>query len=149
MRKLIISGIIFIYIGFLLGDFIFSNENKLLNKLSPSENFYFLQEGIYGDKDMLNNNLSKLNLKTIDKVDNKYYVYVGITKDIELAKRIKDIYKEEGINVYLKEKKLSSKEFSTNLSQFDLLLSKTKDKDEILTIEEVVLANYEEIVKKE
>lgn len=149
MRKLIISGIIFIYIGFLLGDFIFSNENKLLNKLSPSENFYFLQEGIYGDKDILNNNLSKLNLKTIDKVDNKYYVYVGITKDIELAKRIKDIYKEEGINVYLKEKKLSSKEFSTNLSQFDLLLSKTKDKDEILTIEEVVLANYEEIVKKE
>lgn len=149
MRKLIISGIIFIYIGFLLGDFIFSNENKLLNKLSPNENYYFLQEGIYGDKDMLNNNLSKLNLKTIDKVDNKYYVYVGITKDIELAKRIKDIYKEEGINVYLKEKKLSSKEFSTNLSQFDLLLSKTKDKDEILTIEEVVLANYEEIVKKE
>ena len=48
----------------------------------------------------------------------------------------------------MKEKHLSSEEFSTNVEQFDLLIRETKDIDQVLTIEEVILANYEEIIKK-
>ena len=46
------------------------------------------------------------------------------------------------------EKNIKSEEFSTNLNQFDLLIKDTNDPDQILTIEEVILANYEEIIKR-
>lgn len=148
MKKIIIKGIIFIIIGFILGEIIFSNRIETLQKFNNKEKYYFLQEGVYKDKNTLNNNLSKVSNKVIDYQDNKYYVYVGITKDIKIANRLKDIYEKDGINVYMKEKHLSSEEFSTNVEQFDLLIRETKDIDQVLTIEEVILANYEEIIKK-
>ena len=43
---------------------------------------------------------------------------------------------------------LSNEEFNNNVTQFDLLINATTSEKEILTIEKVVLANYEEIIKK-
>lgn len=148
MKKIIISALFFIFIGFIIGNFIFTNKEKILNILSQKEEYYFLQEGVYPDKENLNNNLNKIDIKVIDKEKDKYYVYVGITKDLKLAQKIQKIYKQRNINTYLKKKKLTSNAFSINLKEFDLLLNKTNDPEEILTIEEVVLANYEEIIKK-
>ena len=48
----------------------------------------------------------------------------------------------------LKEINLSNEEFFNNVTQFDLLIENSETEEEILTIEEVVLANYEEIIKK-
>ena len=45
--------------------------------------------------------------------------------------------------------KFSNEEFDHNVEQFDLLINSATNKEEILTIEEVVLANYEEIIKKQ
>ena len=126
MKKIIILGIIYIIIG-----------------------YYFLQEGVYTNTDILQTNLVNLNKKIIDYNNNKYYVYVGITKDLEVAEKIIKIYEKEGYNITILEKGLSSEEFSTNVNQFDLLIKDTKDNNQILTIEEVVLANYEEIIKKQ
>ena len=146
MKKIIISGVLFIILGYYLGTFIF-NE-KIINKYKNEEKYYFLQEGVYSSKESLQNNLSKLNKKTIDKKDNKYYVYVGITKDLEVAKKIMKIYEKDGYSIYIKEKYLSNEEFKNNVEQFDLLIKDSKDTSNILTIEEVVLANYEETIKK-
>ena len=148
MKKIILKGIIFIIVGFIIGELIFSDRIETLQRFNKKEIYYFLQEGVYKDKNILNNNLSEVSNKLIDYQDNKYYVYVGITKDIEIANRLKNIYEKEGINVYLKEKYIRSEEFSTNVDQFDLLIRETKDNDQVLTIEEVILANYEEIIKK-
>ena len=146
MKKIIISGILLIIFGYYLGNFIFNDLN--INKLKKEEKYYFLQEGVYNNKDNLNNNISNLTNKIIDYKNNKYYVYVGITKDLEVAEKLMKIYEKDGFNIYIKEKGLSSEEFSTNVSQFDLLIKENEDDNQILTIEEVVLANYEEIIKK-
>ena len=146
MKKIIISGILLIILGYYLGNFIFNDLN--INKLKKEEKYYFLQEGVYNNKDNLNNNISNLTNKIIDYKNNKYYVYVGITKDLEVAEKLMKIYEKDGFNIYIKEKGLSSEEFSTNVSQFDLLIKENEDDNQILTIEEVVLANYEEIIKK-
>lgn len=145
MKKTLILGILFILLGYYLGTFIF-NE-KLINKYKKEEKYYFLQEGVYSNKENLQTNLNNLNNKIIDKIDNKYYVYVGITRDLEVAKKIMKIYENDGYNIYLKEKYLSNEEFYNNVTQFDLLIKDNNDTSNILTIEEVVLANYEEIIK--
>ena len=47
------------------------------------------------------------------------------------------------------EVELKNEEFYNNVTQFDLLLNNDISESEMLTIEEVVLANYEEITRKE
>ena len=148
MKKLILSGFFFIGIGYIFGNILFGN-NKELWKIKKEKNmYYFLQEGVYSNKENLQNNLKKLNNKVIDYKNNKYYVYIGITKDLEVANKLKEIYNQKGIKIYQKKKDIKSEEFSANVEQFDLLIKETKEEEQILTIEEVVLANYEEIIKK-
>ena len=98
-------------------------------------------------KKILENNLTSINIKTIDYNNDKFYVYLGITKNKKVAEKLKTIYKEKGYPVIIKEKHLENEEFSNNVTQFDLLINATKEEDEILTIEEVVLANYDELIK--
>ena len=146
MKKIILSGIFFIGIGFILGNIIFEKNSFFKN--SHQETYYFLQEGVYSNKDILQNNLKDLANKLIDYQEDKFYVYIGITKDLDVAEKLQNIYEEKGYKIIKKEKNINSEEFSVNVDQFDLLIKSTKDEDQILTIEEVVLANYEEIIKK-
>ena len=94
-------------------------------------------------------NTKDLETKLVNKENDKFYVYLGITRDEENAKKIKQIYNNKGYQLYIKEVSLSNEEFYNNVTQFDLLIKNTDKKEEILTIEEVVLANYEEIIKSQ
>jgi len=149
MKKVFIKGIIFVIIGFYLGSFIFGTKVELVKKISKKEMYYFLQQGVYSNKDNLKNNSKDLSQKIIDYNNDKYYVYVGITKDKKVADKLIKIYKEKGMILHKKEKSINSKELKSNIEQFDLLINATKEDDEILTIEDVVIANYNEIIKKE
>ena len=94
-------------------------------------------------------NTKDIQVKTVDTINNKQYVYLGITRDNNNAKKIKDIYEKKGYQIYIKEQNLSNEEFYNNVTQFDILVNSTDKASEILTIEEVVLANYEELIKKD
>lgn len=149
MKKIIIKGIVFIIIGFYLGHIIFGTKFEIGKKLSKKESYYFLQQGVYSNIENLKNNSEDIKEKVVDYSNDKYYVYVGITRDKKIAERISKIYKDKGIILHTKEKNINSKEFQSNVEQFDILINSTNENDEILTIEEVVLANYNEIIKKE
>lgn len=146
MKKNIISSIIFIILGFYIGNFIFSNRIYLLNK-SNKNNYYVIQEGIYQDKNVLETNIKNIEQKIVEHKNNNYYVYVGITKNLDNAEKIKKIYLDKGIKVIIKEIEIKNEVFLNNLEQLDILLDQTNDKEEILTIEKVILSEYEEFVK--
>jgi len=148
MKKIIIKGIILIIIGFFIGQFLFADKIELIKRLQKGDTYYFLEEGVYNNYDNIQNNLN-INRKVIENNNNKYHVYIGITRDKEVLEKLKEIYKRDNINITVKEKILESVEFKTNVEQFDLLIKQTKDNSQILTIEEVVIANYEEIIKKQ
>ena len=123
-------------------------RKRLFGELhSHGESYYFIQEGVYSDKEILDNNLNKIGQKIIDYKNDKFYVYVGITKDKDVANKLQKIYEKKGFHTIQKEKYLENEEFSNNVTQFDLLINATDITDEILTIEEVVLANYDELIK--
>jgi hypothetical protein len=148
MKKILLVSLIFLFIGIILGTKIISLL-KVEDVFQDDTIYYFLQEGVYTNKEILDENTESLNIKLINQEDNKYYVYLGITKDVENAKKIKKIYKAKGYDIYIKEKHLSNEEFSSNITQFDLLINSTNSEEEILKITEVVFANYEEIIKKQ
>lgn len=133
MKKIFLSGIIFIIIGFYIGNYIFSNKKNIFE-----DNCYFILEGVYANK----SNIDGINTnKLIDYIDNKYYVYLGITKNLETAKRIQSIYKKQGIETFIDQRNISSTKLLKNIEEFDLLIKNSNDK-EILLIEDLVLATY-------
>lgn len=146
MKKILIGGIISILIGILVGKIIFFNKDYLI-KNKEEDIYYFLQEGVYYDNNILENSLINIRHKIFERKDEKIHVYVGITKNLEVAEKLINIYSKKDISTTIKEKSISNLEFKNNVEQFDLLIKKSNDIDEILTIEEVVLANYEEIIK--
>lgn len=148
MKKTIILGILFILLGSFCGRYLYTNVMGDTGAVFNQKNkLYFLQEGVYSSKEIMDENVKDINNKLIVTDNNKYYVYLGITKDNDIAKKIKTIYENLGYQIYVKEMSVSNDEFSNNLDQFDLLIRNSSSDDDILTIEEVVLANYEEIVQ--
>ena len=148
MKKTIKLAFLFVIIGFIIGDYIFTEQKEIINSLSNKETLYFLEEGVYLNKNNLQANIKNLEEKVIENTNSKYYVYVGITRDKEVATKLKKIYKSLGYEIKEKEKSIHHEDFITNVEQFDILLKDTNDTEQILTIEEIVLSNYEEILKK-
>lgn len=149
MKKKIFYFLILLISGIILGRKIYLATENIEVTFNEESTYYFLQEGVYASKKIMEENIKNMNIKVVDNLDDKYYVYLGITKDENIAKRLKAIYEEEGYQIYIKEKTLSNDEFLNNVTQFDLLINSTDEPEEIMTIEEVVLANYEEIIKKQ
>ena len=149
MKKILFKIILFIGIGFSLGEIIFGKKIEEIKQLANKETYYFLQEGIYNNKKLLKDNCKYLNDKIIKKHNDKYYVFLAITKDLSILEKLKDIYEKAGINTIIIQKNISSNSFSENLNQLDYLIKNTKDDEQILLIEKVILANYEEMIKKE
>ena len=137
-----------ILFGGLCGKILYQKYEDASLVFHEEENVYFLQEGVYSSEDSLNRNTKNISPKLVTKENNQYYVYVGISKSKDGIKKIKDIYEEKGYTTYQKEKNVTDESFLTNLSQYDILLDSAKTSDDILTIQEVVLSNYEEIGKK-
>lgn len=149
MKKIVILSLVFLTLGIILGTKIYSATSSLEKVFSEGTICYFLQEGVYSNEDIMRENTNSIKIKLHEQVDNKNYVYVGITKNIENAKKLKRIYLEKGYDIYIKEQYITNEEFLSNLTQFDLLLNSTNDTEEILKIMEVIFANYEEIIKKQ
>lgn len=149
MKKRIFITVTLLLIGVVLGTKIYSAKASIENVFAEGQTYYFLQEGIYSSKKIMEENIQNISPKIINYDDSKYYVYLGITKDEDNAKKIKKIYSQKGYNIYIKEVKLNNEEFYNNVTQFDLLLNNTNNSNEILKITEVVLANYEETVKSQ
>lgn len=145
MKKMIIYAIISITIGYLIGNIIFTNKD-IFKKNNENEKYYLLQEGTYYDDKILSNNYSSIKQKIVEKKENKIHIYIGITRNLEVAEKLINIYEEKKVNLSIVEKYYSNEELKNNIDQFDLLINSSKDKEEILKIEEVVLASYDEII---
>ena len=146
MKKTMLLAVIFVVLGAICGNYLYQKAPDSISVFQEDNAYYFLQEGVYSSKEIMQENAGDLTNKLTILEDNKYYVYVGITKTRENAEKIQKIYKDMGYQTYINEMKLDNEEFSNNVVQFDLLVKESDSADDILTIEEVVLANYEELI---
>lgn len=148
-KSFFITMIIAILIGAVLGNFLFE-QYKLESEsvIREVNSTYFLMEGSYSTEDQANKAVTDNNIKTylIVKEDANYIVYLAITKDNDNLDKLKKLYNDLGINCSIKKMSASNEEFLAMLEQMDILLNKTSSNDEILAINEVILANYQEFV---
>ena len=142
----IIPIIISIVLGGVCGKLVFDQYQLKEEVFNEESGVYFLQQGVYSNEASMQENTKNLSSKVYVVEDGKYYVYVGITKDVTNAKKIKDLYEGKGYSIYQKELPVSNYEFINNLEQYDMLLANATKDEEIQSVLNVILASYEETV---
>lgn len=145
-KTVIIPIIVAVLLGYISARLVYNGHKLKTNTESSTYNSYLLQVGVYNDKKALSKALEDLTDYIVKEEDNKYYVYVGITTSKENANKIKKAYEEENMDIYIKQGNIDNIEFMSNLEQFDILLDGVSKEKDILSINEVILSTYEEMV---
>ena len=78
--------------------------------------------------------------------DGVYNVYVGMTTDLINANKIKNLYSNKNYDTYIKPTVVNNIEFVSNLEQYDILMSEVDNEENIISINDVILSSYEEMV---
>ncbi len=136
-----------ILIGFFMGTFLLKQYDIKTDVASlTGENIYFLQTGVFSSIDSMKEAMKNTSYYIYTKENNMYYSYIAITKNKNNLDKLKDYYKKEGYDIYVREMFISNISFLTVLEQYDLLLNETTDTNVIKSIENQVLSKYEELI---
>lgn len=145
-KKIIFPVLISIILGITSAKILYDHYENKKETNNNTYNSYLLQVGAYTDKHSLRQATKNLSDYIVKEENGKYYVYVGMTTSKDNADKIKKAYENKNIDLYIKEDNINNVEFISSLEQYDVLLNGvSKDKD-ILSINEVILSTYEEMV---
>ena len=140
MKKYILTIIISLLVGIFLSNYVIKEyDSDILSTFSEKKTLYLVQQGVYSSIDSMKENTSNLNEYIYSNIDNLYYVYVGITLDVENASKIQNVYDMETI---IKTNVISDKELIEYIEKFDIVLKETNDKETIKEITKQVLKKY-------
>ena len=117
-KRFLIFLFLAIVLGTITGKYVYGKENT--EDVFQEGELIFLQQGVYTNKENMQENSKRIDPKIVVKEDDKYYVYVGITGKEENAKKLKELYEKMGGPIYQKKLNVSNLEFKNNLQQFDL-----------------------------
>lgn len=149
MKKYLVSIFFALLTGIIIGKYLFSQYDEK-ETLTPTFNekttLYFIQQGVYSTKESMieNTRMFKNYIYTI--LNEKYYCFIGITKNEKNLKKIEEFYQRNGYVTYVKELPVSNQEFLNQIDEYDTLLDATNDEEAIQTIIEEVIQKYKELV---
>ncbi len=146
-KKIILSVVFTMLLGIATAKVVYSKTISSYDKKS-NNTVYFLQLGVYTNKNSMQLDTKSIENKIVTQENDKYYVYVGISKSKKNLEKVSKLYKNDGYNLYIKEMSVLNNEFLVNLEQFDKLIESAKTNEEINTINMVILSSYEEMVIK-
>ena len=150
MKKYIAPIILCVLIGLSMGKIMFEQYNKSIPVSTPPiETIYFLQAGVYEIEENMKKACSKYDSYISVYKDNKYYVYLAMTKNTENLEKLKGYFKNLGYDIYVKEITINNSGFIENLNQYDLLLKQANTNDQINAINKSILATYEEMMNND
>jgi galactitol-specific phosphotransferase system IIB component len=150
MKKSLISIISCVLIGLILGKIMFDQYDKTeLASTITQEKAYFFQVGVYSNLENMENATKTMDNYAYINQDDKYYVFLAITKNEQNKEKLKNYFQDLSIDIYIKEIVLDDIALSQNIDQYDILLNQAKTNDEIKSINKSVLATYEELKKND
>lgn len=145
MKKYLLTIIISLLIGFLLANYMIKQYDKtaVLPTISNSETIYLVQQGVYSSIESMQENTKNIPYYIYTVTDNYYYVYIGMSMNMDNITKIQNYYKNLKIETIVKSMSSNNREFIETIKTCDDLLSKTDDKDTIKELIKQVLSKYE------
>lgn len=144
--NMVVPIICAILLGYLCASFIFNQYGVESLVFNEHENIYFLQCGAYTTEEASGAEIKGVSEKITVREGNKYYSYIGMTSKKSIAESIQDMYKEKGIDIYIKDSQLENDDFLNQLKQYDVLLESSNNLEEINSVLKTVLATYDELI---
>ena len=139
MKKKLTYFFVPIIIGVIIGIVIYNDYKKGLD--DSLYNAYLIQIGSFKD----DVEVDPSNYLVLEE-NGIYNVYAGITTKLSNASKIKELYEKENITSVIKPIVINNVEFMSNLEQYDLLLSEVETDENIISINDVIISNYEELI---
>ena len=137
MKKNIIIVITFgILAGYLFGNLIYQNYDGV-EYLNEDGNIYYVQYGVYTSNDAAFRNVSNLDNYVIRELDDKFYVYLGVTTSYDMALRIKNLYKDKDIYTYIRSDYVENSDTLNKLKEYDQKLAEANLEDVMVVIKEI------------
>lgn len=134
-----------ILVGFLFGRVIFDNyHKKSVLAFNEGEKVYLVKLASYDSLDKIENSKSLLVLSN----DSSYNLYAGITKQKDNANKIINYYKDSYKDITIDTLYVNDLKFLTELKEYDKLVSIVNKKDDLISIESIILANYKEVLNE-
>lgn len=134
-----------ILVGFLFGRVIFDNySKKSVLAFNEGEKVYLVKLASYDSLDKIENSKSLLVLSN----DSSYNLYAGITKQKDNANKIINYYKDSYKDITIDTLYINDLKFLTELKEYDKLVSIVTKKEDLISIESIILANYKEVLNE-
>lgn len=146
IRSVIIPLLFAICLGFYGAKIAYGFYQVKEKVTEVSHNAYAIQYGVYTNADTLTKNILEVDDYVVSFEDGKYYIYLGFTTNYKNLNKIRNIYKDKGTEVYVKEIYIDNSEFISNLEQFDILLDSVNTESDILSINSAILSSYDEMI---
>lgn len=150
MKKYIALVILAVAIGFFMGKTFLEQYDSFEGiKLTSSngEILYFIKFGEYETMEEMEHGTIALSNYIYNEINNKFYVYIGITNDSDNLVKLTNYYSKLGYNVLTEEFLVTNSRFLEVLKNYDSILKNTDDDVVIASISSQVLTKYEEIVE--
>lgn len=144
-KKFLIYIALAIVMGAILGNLFYKKYVNEQN-LEKEYNSYLLQLGIFDSKEDMEKELLGIDDYIVIEKNNKYYVYLGVSTKKKNVAKLQEVFLDKDINTSIKKTVIDNIEFINSLEQFDLLLDSVSTNEDIMSINEVILSSYEEMV---
>jgi len=144
--NIVVPIICAVLLGYLCASFIFNQYGASSLVFNETGNIYYLQCGAYNTEEASKKEIKGIKDKITVKQGDKYYSYIGMTTSSKIAKEIQEMYKEKGIDIYIKSDYLENEDFISQLNQYDVLLEASKNITEINSVLKTILATFDEII---
>lgn len=102
-------------------------------------NIYLLQYGSYINPYVLEENVKKLDNYISYEEDGKYYVFLGGFTNLENAKKVSKILKDENIFTYIKNDYIGNSEIIRKVNEWEKNIQEEEDSNKILEINNQIL----------
>lgn len=107
--------------------------------MTSDGNLYMLQYGSYISKDVMEENVKKLNNYLVYEEDMKYYVFLGAYTDLSIAQKVSKIFENQGLYTYIKNDYLGNSEVIKRISELEKNIFEEEDNVKISAINNKIL----------
>ena len=151
MKKTLIWILLAGISGIILGRLTFNKYENLTveNTIKLDDGVYMLKYGIYDSFDLMINDMSSIERFVYIKENEKYKVYIAISKSMDNINKIKKIYDNKNYNLEIEQVNIDNNEFILNLDEYEKLLDACEDEKSILIVVNQILSCYEKLVSND
>lgn len=140
IKKVIISIVLSVILGYLCGIIVYKIYEGDTNNIMNSNKVYLLQTGAYSSLDSMQKNTNYLNYIYYTD-DGMYKTIVAITKNKDNIQKIKNAY---NIDIVINEYYLENEELVNKINEYDKEIENTSNNEQIVKIVNNMLVSYKE-----